>query len=111
MTDPFHSTSDAEFHRALLELPIVRIDTSAPTRIDLAGGTIDIWPLYLLHEGAQTINVAISLRAAARVEDRDDGRVHVGGRYAHRDVVGYLESLHRPGAPAPHPLRRSRRVV
>jgi hypothetical protein len=30
----------------------VTIDTSAPTRIDLAGGTIDIWPLYLFHPGA-----------------------------------------------------------
>jgi D-glycero-alpha-D-manno-heptose-7-phosphate kinase len=37
----------------------------APTRIDLAGGTIDIWPLYLFHEGAQTLNAAISLRAHA----------------------------------------------
>jgi D-glycero-alpha-D-manno-heptose-7-phosphate kinase len=38
----------------------VRITASAPTRIDLAGGTIDIWPLYLFHPGAQTLNVAIS---------------------------------------------------
>jgi D-glycero-alpha-D-manno-heptose-7-phosphate kinase len=53
----------------------VRIATSAPTRIDLAGGTIDIWPLYLFHPGAQTLNAAISLRAYARVEPRDDGRV------------------------------------
>ena len=41
----------------------VRIAASAPTRIDLAGGTIDIWPLYLFHDGAQTLNAAISLRA------------------------------------------------
>jgi D-glycero-alpha-D-manno-heptose-7-phosphate kinase len=41
----------------------VHIVSSAPTRIDLAGGTIDIWPLYLFHERAQTLNVAISLRA------------------------------------------------
>ena len=41
----------------------VHIDASAPTRIDLAGGTIDIWPLYLFHDGAQTLNAAISLRA------------------------------------------------
>ncbi len=54
----------------------VRIETSAPTRIDLAGGTIDIWPLYLFHPGAQTLNAAISLRARARVESRsDDGIV------------------------------------
>jgi D-glycero-alpha-D-manno-heptose-7-phosphate kinase len=53
----------------------VRIETSAPTRIDLAGGTIDIWPLYLFHPGAQTINAAISIRASARVESRDDTRI------------------------------------
>ena len=34
----------------------MRIDSSAPTRIDLAGGTYDIWPLYLFHDGAQTLN-------------------------------------------------------
>ena len=51
------------------------IVTSAPTRIDLAGGTIDIWPLYLFHPGAQTLNAAISIRASARVESRDDARI------------------------------------
>ena len=53
----------------------MRIVTSAPTRIDLAGGTLDIWPLYLFHPGAQTINAAISLRAHAVVENRHDDRV------------------------------------
>src|SRR5207344_397509 len=28
---------------------VVRISASAPTRIDLAGGKLDIWPLYLFH--------------------------------------------------------------
>jgi len=54
-----------------------RIAVSAPTRIDLAGGTIDIWPLYLEHEGACTVNAAISLRARAEVEPRTDGRVEL----------------------------------
>jgi D-glycero-alpha-D-manno-heptose-7-phosphate kinase len=53
----------------------VRIETSAPTRIDLAGGTLDIWPLYLFHAGAQTVNAAISLRARATVESRADSRI------------------------------------
>ena len=52
-----------------------RIAASAPTRIDLAGGTIDIWPLYLSHDGACTVNAAISLRAHATIEPRTDGRV------------------------------------
>jgi D-glycero-alpha-D-manno-heptose-7-phosphate kinase len=55
----------------------VRITASAPTRIDLAGGTIDIWPLYLFHHGAQTVNAAISLRAHVELEARDDGRLAI----------------------------------
>jgi D-glycero-alpha-D-manno-heptose-7-phosphate kinase len=51
------------------------VQTSAPTRIDLAGGTIDIWPLYLFHPGAQTLNAAISIRARATITPRDDGRI------------------------------------
>ena len=53
----------------------MRIEASAPTRIDLAGGTLDIWPLYLFHPGAQTINVAINLRAHATIETRSDSRI------------------------------------
>jgi D-glycero-alpha-D-manno-heptose-7-phosphate kinase len=53
----------------------MRIRASAPTRIDLAGGTVDIWPLYLFHANAQTLNAAISLRAHAEVVPRSDGRL------------------------------------
>jgi len=55
----------------------VLVHTSAPTRIDLAGGTLDIWPLYLFHPGAQTVNAAIRLRADCEVTASTDGRVHV----------------------------------
>src|SRR2546427_10354984 len=51
------------------------IESSAPTRVDLAGGTIDIWPLYLFHPGATTVNFALSLRARARIETRADQRI------------------------------------
>ncbi len=53
----------------------VHIHASAPTRIDLAGGTLDIWPLYLFHEGAQTLNAAISLRASCDLRSRRDRRI------------------------------------
>ncbi len=55
----------------------VRITASAPTRIDLAGGTIDIWPLYLFHHGAQTLNAAISLRAHVEITPRMDPTVEI----------------------------------
>src|SRR6476646_4876214 len=51
------------------------IRSSAPTRVDLAGGTIDIPPLYLFHEGAMTVNFALTIRAHCRIEDRDDDRI------------------------------------
>ena len=56
------------------------IESSAPTRADLAGGTIDIWPLYLFHPGAMTVNFALSLRAHARIETRDDDRLILESR-------------------------------
>jgi D-glycero-alpha-D-manno-heptose-7-phosphate kinase len=55
----------------------VRLTASAPTRIDLAGGTIDIWPLYLFHEGASTLNAAISLRAHVELASRPAGGVEL----------------------------------
>jgi D-glycero-alpha-D-manno-heptose-7-phosphate kinase len=36
-------------------------------RVDLAGGTLDIWPLGLFHPGARTVNVAIDLAATVRL--------------------------------------------
>ncbi len=51
------------------------VSASAPTRVDLAGGTIDIWPLYLFHPGAQTINAALTLRARVTISGRNDDRV------------------------------------
>ncbi|HEY5885538.1 MAG TPA: hypothetical protein VIT88_12675 [Pyrinomonadaceae bacterium] len=56
------------------------IESSAPTRVDLAGGTIDIWPIYLFHPGAATVNFATSLRARCRIETRDDGRIILESR-------------------------------
>jgi D-glycero-alpha-D-manno-heptose-7-phosphate kinase len=56
------------------------IESSAPTRVDLAGGTIDIWPLYLFHPGAATVNFATSLRAYCSIRTRDDGRIVLESR-------------------------------
>ena len=62
------------------------IAASAPTRIDLAGGTIDIWPLYLFHDGAATLNAAISLRAHATIEPRTDGMLELSSTDIQRSV-------------------------
>lgn len=51
----------------------MRIESKAPTRVDLAGGTLDIWPLYLFHPGALTLNVAISRYAKCIIETHPAG--------------------------------------
>lgn len=71
----------------------VAVSAAAPTRIDLAGGTLDLWPISQLVPGAVTVNVAVELRARATVIPRDDGRVVVisrdrGTRAARRAPLG-----------------------
>jgi D-glycero-alpha-D-manno-heptose-7-phosphate kinase len=56
------------------------IEATAPTRVDLAGGTIDIWPLYLFHPGATTVNFAVSLNATCRIEPRADDQIILESR-------------------------------
>ncbi len=44
----------------------------APTRVDLAGGTGDIWPLYCLqNDSVKTVNLAINLFQTVTFEARD----------------------------------------
>ncbi|HEY7676513.1 MAG TPA: hypothetical protein VIG69_05550 [Candidatus Methylomirabilis sp.] len=61
-------------------------EATAPTRIDLAGGTLDIWPVYLFHPGAVTVNVAIDRRAWCRVETG-----HAGVRIESKDTLAQAE--------------------
>lgn len=42
-------------------------------RADLAGGTLDIWPLGLFHPGARTVNLALDLAVTVRIEPRKRG--------------------------------------
>jgi len=43
------------------------IEAKVPVRIDLAGGTLDIWPLYLLLDHALTVNLGIDLFAKTKI--------------------------------------------
>lgn len=71
----------------------------APTRIDLAGGTLDIWPLYLLLERAATVNIAVDLFAEVSLAPSAEGwRIHNRDEGQELDA-GSLEELELlPGA-------------
>src|SRR5260370_18354233 len=53
------------------------IESKAPTRVDFAGSTLDIWPLYLFHPGAVTLNAAISLYASCVIETHAPGDTRI----------------------------------
>ncbi len=53
------------------------VRASAPARIDLAGGTLDIWPLSVVVPGAMTVNVAVELRAHAEVRAIPSRRIEI----------------------------------
>src|SRR6185503_4856460 len=53
------------------------VEAIAPSRIDLAGGTLDIYPLYLFEEGGVTVNMGISVGSRVRLTPRPDREVHI----------------------------------
>ena len=71
----------------------------APTRIDLAGGTLDIWPICHLVEDAVTVNLAIGLHATAVVTPRRDGRLVVRSADRGRSVTLALPLKAAPSGP------------
>lgn len=76
----------------------MRIESRAPTRIDLAGGTLDIWPLYLFHEGSLTVNCAITRYASCVIETAPEPSrriVLVSRDTGHRESFASLEALCR----------------
>jgi D-glycero-alpha-D-manno-heptose-7-phosphate kinase len=54
-----------------------KVSVRAPVRADLAGGTLDLWPLYLFHPGSRTVNVAISYYAESEVCETGSGAIEV----------------------------------
>lgn len=86
------------------------INSSAPTRIDLAGGTVDIWPLYLFHPNARTVNIAIDLRAKAKVEKVGGNAIEIRSEdqnLSHRlPSIDYVDEI-EPG----HPLELILRLL
>jgi len=50
---------------------------TAPCRVDLAGGTLDIWPLYLFHSGAVTVNFAVNILTRCRISSLPGTRIEL----------------------------------
>jgi D-glycero-alpha-D-manno-heptose-7-phosphate kinase len=55
----------------------MKVSSTAPCRVDLAGGTLDIYPLYVFLDGGVTVNMAIDLLSEVRLETREDSHIHL----------------------------------
>lgn len=53
------------------------IKVVSPTRVDLAGGTLDLWPLYNFVEGAVTVNLAINVCSHVTISKRADSKIEI----------------------------------
>ncbi|MBI4042647.1 MAG: hypothetical protein HY391_04120 [Deltaproteobacteria bacterium] len=54
-----------------------KVSVEVPTRIDLAGGTLDIWPLCSILSPVVTVNLAINLMVEAEASWRSDGKFRI----------------------------------
>ena len=61
------------------------ITAQAPCRVDLAGGTIDLWPLYLFHPGALTLNFAVKVLTTCRITPISGKQIHLRSLDTHRE--------------------------
>jgi len=73
----------------------MKVRARAWCRVDLGGGTLDIWPLGLLHTGARTVNVAIDLPVEVELRRRSSGyRVEQGAEAV--ETCSRAELIERP---------------
>src|SRR5947209_12447203 len=57
----------------------------APCRADLAGGTLDLWPLYLFHPGALTLNFALEILTTCRIRSLRGKKIQLRSRDTKRE--------------------------
>ncbi len=51
------------------------VEVRSPTRIDLAGGTLDLWPLYAFLGKSVTVNIAINIYTTVKLQRRLDSKI------------------------------------
>ena len=77
----------------------MKITATVPMRVDFAGSTLDVYPLYLFEGGGLTVNAAIGIRASATVETREDCRITIRSQdLDYQEEMPSLEEMN-PGGP------------
>jgi D-glycero-alpha-D-manno-heptose-7-phosphate kinase len=77
---------------------VLTITAKAPCRADLAGGTIDLWPLYLFHSGAMTVNFALDIQTTCRITPLKGKRIQLRSLDTRREEeFSSLDALRKTG--------------
>src|ERR1700739_2561874 len=72
------------------------IIAQAPCRADLAGGTIALWPLYMFHPGALTLNFAVNILTSCRITPLKGKRIQLRSLDTRREeTFASFEELRR----------------
>lgn len=71
------------------------LEVRSPTRVDLVGGTLDLWPIYAFVGGATTIQIPISIYTCARLTEEPGHRIRVsaedvGAKFEAADLAEFL---------------------
>lgn len=54
-----------------------KVEVRSPTRVDLSGGTLDMWPIHSFYQEAKTINMAIDIYTYCTVEEIAEDCIHI----------------------------------
>ncbi|HMN68790.1 MAG TPA: galactokinase [Bdellovibrionales bacterium] len=72
----------------------MKITKQSATRVDLSGGTLDCWPLYLLVDSCVTINLSVSVFTRVTLEEKPGREIEVDIRdLKYRKNFADLKSL------------------
>jgi D-glycero-alpha-D-manno-heptose-7-phosphate kinase len=58
----------------------MKIVSKSPCRVDMAGGTLDIWPLYLFLQNPTTVHFAVSRYTTCELTTREDSGIWLRSR-------------------------------
>ena len=88
----------------------MHIVSQAPCRVDLAGATLDIWPLYLFHENPMTVNFAVDVLTRCEIREHATPEIvliseDTGKSDRFASMVGLHAAKHFEHALAGHLLR------
>ena len=71
----------------------LHVTARAPTRIDLAGGTLDLWPIHHLLDAKATVNVGVTLDALTDLKTSTETAFHLESADQRVRVRGDFETV------------------